>query len=297
MAQTIYSPSAAVRAAERAVEEQKRTKPGEYRSGWDEQLRAVMDRILNREAFSYSLNGDALYRQYRDRAIQDGRMAMADSVGMASALTGGYGNSYAQSVGQQAYQRELDNLADRIPELYALAMNQYRLQSEDLRSQYELLAGRESTEYSRYRDSLDAWQQEADRLWSRYVGERDFDYGNARDAEADRKWQQEYDYTAARDAESDRKWQQQYDYTALRDTMADWKWQQDYNYQAMRDSVADYEWLADFNENKRRYDEEHPAQQPAVKYVHTSSSQTQPKQKEEEEEKKKQGSSNGLVTL
>ena len=75
--------------------------------------------------FNYDVNEDALYQQLKDKYIQQGKLAMEDTIGKASAMTGGYGNSYAQSVGQQAYQGQLDNLNDNIPELYDMALARY----------------------------------------------------------------------------------------------------------------------------------------------------------------------------
>ena len=188
-----YTASQKVLDAEAAMQEQKKTKPGEYTSAYEASLKQVMDRILNREDFHYNLDGDALYRQYRNAAIQNGRLAMADTMGQAAALTGGYGNSYAQAAGQQAYSRQLDSLADRIPELYNLAMNQYRLQTQSLQQKYDLLSGAQQQEYGRYQDALAAWQKEADQLWNIYTDARDTDYNAYRDEIADWKWQQEFD--------------------------------------------------------------------------------------------------------
>ena len=188
-----YTPSQAVTQAAAAVEEQKKKKPGDYRSGWEEKLAEVMERILSREDFRYSLNGDALYRQLRDQAQKNGQLAMADTMGQAAAMTGGYGNSYAQSAGQQAYARQLENLSDRIPELYTLALEQYRQQTQGLYDRYDLLSGAEDRDYSRYRDALNAWQQEADALQQSYRDSLDFDYGAYRDAVSDRQWQAEFD--------------------------------------------------------------------------------------------------------
>lgn len=188
-----YKPSKEVQEAAALVAAQKRQQPGAYQSGWEAQLRALMERILNREDFHYNLNGDALYRQYRDQAARNGQLAMADAMGQAAAMTGGYGNSYAQAAGEQAYSRELDALSDRIPELYALALEQYRQQAEGLQQRYELLAGAEGRDYSRWQDALAAWQKEADSLWGRYADARDFDYSRYRDRVADWKWQTDYD--------------------------------------------------------------------------------------------------------
>lgn len=188
-----YEESGKVLAARAAAEEQSGKKPGQYSSLWDSQIQQAMQDILNREQFRYNLNGDALYRQYREQAMKNGSLAMMDSMGQAAALTGGYGSSYAQSVGQQAYQKELLGLNDRIPELYALAMEQYRQTGQDLLSRYELLSGREKQDYSRYQDGWDAWQTEADRLWSLYDRERGFDYDAYRDLVEDEQWQAEFD--------------------------------------------------------------------------------------------------------
>ncbi len=200
-----YVPSQRTQQAKAALEEQKKSRPAEYRSGWEAQLQELMERILGREEFRYDLDGDALYRQYRDQAMRDGRLAMQDAVGQAAALTGGYGNTYAQSVGQQAYDRQLEKLSGKIPELYALALDQYRQQSQELQNRYNMLSGQERQDYTRYQDALAAWQQEADRLWQDYTDSRDFDYGAYRDGVEDMQWQQEFD-------ENKRRYDQQWDF-------------------------------------------------------------------------------------
>ena len=193
MAKKEYKASSAVTDAKKKLEEHGQKKPDKYVSEYEGALRDAMEKILNQEDFQYRLNGDALYRQYRNQAVKNGQRAMEDTQGQAAALTGGYGNSYAQSVGQQAYARQLEGLADRIPELYSLAMEQYKLQTRGLRDKYDLLAGAQGEEYTRYRDSLAAWQAEADRLQKQYADRRDSDYGAYRDDVADWKWQQEFD--------------------------------------------------------------------------------------------------------
>ena len=132
---------------------------GAYSSQWQQKLDAAMDQILKRQGFSYDPNGDALYQQYKDRYIQGGRMAMMDTLGQAAALTGGYGNSYAQGAGQQAYQSYLQGLNDKIPELYQLALERYDREGEGLYRNYSLLGEREEQDFSRYQQGLDREQQ------------------------------------------------------------------------------------------------------------------------------------------
>jgi peptidoglycan hydrolase-like protein with peptidoglycan-binding domain/uncharacterized membrane protein YgcG len=172
-----YKGSEAVQNAGNALNNHNANKPGEYNSAWQTQLDALMNQIMNREKFSYNFNEDALYQQYKDKYIQQGKMAMADTMGQAAAMTGGYGNSYAQSVGQQAYQGQLDNLNDIVPELYAMALDKYNREGQDLMNQYGLVMDRENLDYGRYRDTVADWQTDRNYLQGVYDSERNFDYG------------------------------------------------------------------------------------------------------------------------
>lgn len=105
-----------------------------------DQLNALYDQIMNRKPFQYDLNGDLLYRQMADRYTQMGQQAMRDATGTAAGLTGGYGNSFATQVGNQAYQQYLTALNDNIPQLYDRAYQAYQDQGNQLLQQYELAA-------------------------------------------------------------------------------------------------------------------------------------------------------------
>ena len=59
-------------------------------------------------------------------------MASEDAVARASAMTGGYGNSYAATTGAQAFNEQMGQLNDVIPELYQLAYNRYAQEGQDL---------------------------------------------------------------------------------------------------------------------------------------------------------------------
>ena len=168
-------------------------KPGEYTSKWQQQLDAAMDKILNREAFSYDLNGDALYRQYKDRAVKNGRLAMKDTMGQAAAMTGGYGSSYAQSAGQQAYQKQMDTLTGQAAQLYDRARQDYDRQGQTDRDRYDLLRQRENSSYNQYKQSLSSWETENQRLWDRYDSLRQQEYQAQRDLIEDQQWQAEFD--------------------------------------------------------------------------------------------------------
>lgn len=136
-----------------------------YAGTYEDQLAQIFDKIQNREPFQYDVNADPLYQQYKDQYIQGGKLAMKDTMGQAAALTGGYGSTYGQQVGQQSYDAYLQNLSAVIPELYGMAYDMYRDKGDDLTKQYGMLGDLRDTEYNRYRDQMSDWnyQQEVAR--------------------------------------------------------------------------------------------------------------------------------------
>lgn len=210
-----YVESDAVRTAKDALNAQLAQKPGAYQSQWQTQLNDVMDKIMNREKFSYDVNGDALYQQYKDKYIQQGKMAMQDTMGQAAAMTGGYGNSYAASVGNQAYQASLQNLNDIVPELYQMAYDRYNQEGQDLLNKYGIVSDRENTDYGRYRDTVSDFNTERDYLANRYDSERSFDYSKYTDGRDFAYGQYSDDrnlaYTDYRAGIADQQWQAEFD--------------------------------------------------------------------------------------
>lgn len=168
-------------------------KPGSFVSKWQQQLDAAMAKILNREDFRYDLNGDALYRQYKDQAVKNGRLAMLDTLGQSAGFTGGYGSSYGQTAAQQSYQKSMDSLAEQAVSLYDRARAEYDRQGERDRADYDLLQQRETGDQSQYEKELAAWQAENSRLWQRYTDLRQRDYTAYRDAISDDRWRAEFE--------------------------------------------------------------------------------------------------------
>lgn len=226
-----YTPSDAVTQAEALLQQQLANKPGEYQSAWQTQLNDTLQKILNREKFSYDLNGDMLYQQYKDQFTTQGKLASMDVAGQAAAMTGGYGNSYAQTVGQQAYQGYLQQLNDKVPELYQLALNQYNAEGDDMYKQASLMAQMEDQDYGRYRDTVSDYYTDLNYLTenARYMSETEYQkalddfnikYASHRDTVADNQWQASFD-------EGVRQYDEQFKYKQEQDKIAnDLAWQQ-----------------------------------------------------------------------
>lgn len=179
-----YTPSQNVLDAYNKLQEQAGTKPSPYVSQWSDQLEELYNQIVSRgkEGFDYDLNGDSLWQQYKDQYVNLGRRAMEDTMGNAASLTGGYGNSYASTAGNQAYQQYLTQLTNMIPELEGRAYERWRDQGEDLYNQYGLAAGRENQDYGRWNDDFNRWMNERNYLTDMYNDERNFDYGSSSDS-------------------------------------------------------------------------------------------------------------------
>lgn len=180
-----YTPGSAVTQAQENLNAYQSNKPADYENRWKDQLDTMLRDILDRKEFSYHVNADPLFQQYRDQYIRNGQLAMRDTMGQAAQLTGGYGNSYADQAGQQAYNSYMQGLNDRIPELYDLAMQAYNNKTSDMMNRYSLMGNQEGKEYSRYQDSVNAYNAELERLQNLFNTERSYDYGQYRDKVAD----------------------------------------------------------------------------------------------------------------
>lgn len=195
----------------------------------------IMNKILNREQFSYDLNGDAFYQQYKDKYVQQGKMAMQDTMGQAAAMTGGYGNSYAATVGNQAYQASLENLNDIVPELYQMAYDRYNQEGQDMLNKYSMLSDDRATQYGEWTDGYNRLATDRGYYADQYDAERNYDYS---------KYADDRDFSYGQYADD-----RNFGYN---------QWADGYNmaYGEHRDAIADKQWQANFDEAQRQYEEQ-----------------------------------------
>ena len=162
-----------------------------FESNYSAQIDELLNKILNRDSFSYNAQEDPLYQQYASAYEREGQRAMNDTLAAAAASAGGM-NSYAISAAQQAQNYYGAQLGDKIPELYQLA---YQMYLDDIDMQVQdlgLVQQMDDTQYGRYRDTMSDWRDD-----------RDFAYGAYRDDVGDYQWQLGFDYNTGRDTISD----------------------------------------------------------------------------------------------
>lgn len=262
-----YKESESVKSAHEALSGL--TAPEAYTSAYNERIDAIMDEILNRKPFSYDFNGDALYNQYRDEYTRLGKLAMDDTVTRANAATGGFGNSYAVTAGNQAYQSYLAKLSDIMPELYDAAYRRYADEGTALKEKYALLSDAEANEYGRYRDMLGDYLNERAYLTDIYNSERAFDYGKWSDEESakfqkwradvgDAQYTDQFAYQKDRDTVSDEWRKKEWDYGVEQDAL-----DRDYRERTTKEESA--QWWANYNLQKSQADREAALSEAAIR--------------------------------
>lgn len=198
-----YDPSGnqAYQEALRRMQETEGTRP-EYQDSYSRQLKDLYDKIMGREKFQYDAANDPLYQQYRQMYVQQGRQAMADTMGLAAGLTGGYGSTYSQAAGQQQYDAYLQQLNQVVPELYAQARQAYNDEGDRMLQQYQLTGDLRDDEYSRYQDRLSNWYKDLSYQADRADTEYSRGAENWRNAESAGRQDREFAYQQKKDAYS-----------------------------------------------------------------------------------------------
>lgn len=217
----VYKPSSQAQNAQNQLTKWEQNKPGKYESAYGQQIEDLLASVLDREEFQYDISSDPLYQQMKEQYMVLGNRAMRDTMGQAAALTGGYGSSYSQTVGQQSYEASLSGLQSLAPQLYELAYQRYQDTGADMRKNLSLLQALDEAAYGRYRDTvgdyytdrdyyagradewydrdfsqyesaLASWQKEQEAAYQKAKDDRDFAYQKEKDAQAQKNWEKEY---------------------------------------------------------------------------------------------------------
>jgi len=242
--QVVSAPAAPVGAAD----------PGEIRQAapsvqdYARQLEDIYQQYVARQPFSYDMENDPLYRHYRDQYVTQGQRAMQDTMGQAAALTGGYGSTYADVAGQQAYGAYLQQLSALVPELYGKAWERYQAEGDRLKEQYSMVGEMAQTAYDREQDAYNrqkaeeqtAYDREQDAYnrqqaeeqtaydreqdaYNRQMAEEQTAYDREQDEYNRQKAEEQTAYDREQDAYNRQKAQEQTEYDRLQDEL---HWQQ-----------------------------------------------------------------------
>lgn len=168
--------------------------PGEAQAAaaspdYEAELQQLYRAISSRGNFHYDPGSDSLFQSVAADYQRRGALAMRDTIGQAAALTGGYANSYAQSVGQQQYDAYLQSLSRLLPEFVSMAYQRYTDEGRAMEERYAMAREAEAAAYQRSRDAA-ADEAAADALA----------YQRGRDAAADALAADKLGYQRTQDA-------------------------------------------------------------------------------------------------
>ena len=159
-----FNTPASVTQADRYLKEQlEKIQSG--KTSYSDQLNEIMNAIMNREKFSYDVDTDPLFQQALASAMNSGKQAMQDTIGQASALTGGYGSTYATTAGNQAYNSFIEDAYNNLPQYYQMAMEAYQMEGDEMYRQFGMVSDLDNKEYDRYLSAYDATYQHRNRLY------------------------------------------------------------------------------------------------------------------------------------
>lgn len=132
-----------------------------------QQYNKALRDITERKPFEYDLSNDMLFQQAKEQYQAMGKTAMADTIGQASAMTGGYGNSYATTAGNQAYQAHLRELNNSIGDYYAMALSSYNNETDRLNGVFSTLSADRGNELNEWGSNWNVYNS----LYSLYQNE------------------------------------------------------------------------------------------------------------------------------
>lgn len=171
----------------------------QYSDPFGDKLDEMINEWNNREKFSYSYESDPLYLMARDNAVKSGDRAMRDTMGRASAMTGGYGNSYAQAVGQQAYDAYLQELNNTAPDFMNAAYERYQDDAAKELQEIALVQQQRENDLSKWQTEYQKELDYANSILSQEQEEAKLAYDVINETNDYNKWLAERDLAAAKE--------------------------------------------------------------------------------------------------
>lgn len=161
-----------------------------YENAFAQQQKDLLDRILNREDFSWSKETDPQWSSYKKSYLREGDRATANALAQASAASGGRPSSYAVNAATQAGDYYAAKLNDVIPTLYQQAyeryLDEYNMKLKDLNAVNQ----QEQLDYAKYLDRLGQFNTDRGFAYQNYAD----DYDRLRSQLADVQGQDKIDY-------------------------------------------------------------------------------------------------------
>ena len=200
------------------------SRPDAFASKYESQISDLLNQIYGDKGFSYTakdLQNDDLYKMYAQQYAANASRSMRDTMGAAQAASGGYGSSYSQQVGQQAYDQTMSGLNDKVLDFWDRAFDVYKNTQSNRYNQLNAFQTQDNTDYSRYRDTVNDWQTDRAYALNGLQGEQSADI-NAYNATSSNYWNGMNYYSGLYDSEKNT------DFSAYQQDQTDAQWEKEY---------------------------------------------------------------------
>lgn len=171
--------------------------PGEYKSQYSDQINQAQNKLnqINKNGFRYDFTKDAAYEQYKNRYERGAQLASEDAASQAASRSGGFGNSWSASAGQNAYQSTMNGLAGVSNDLYNQAYGEYNQRKNDLSNQIGALQQQDALAQQAHREKQSAYESQLAYAQNEYTNA--LNQKQAKQRQSDSWWQTGLNIAAA----------------------------------------------------------------------------------------------------
>ena len=202
-----YSESENLKASRDELAEIESGRPSEYQSKYDDEISQLINELGETKKFNYDVESDPLWHSIKDQYQRNAILGMQNAMGDAANLTGGYGSSNAVIAGQQAYQQNISEMTDIIPELQNTALNAWQANRGALTDNLYALMNADDADYNKWLNEYNMWATDreyyaqkvanmSDEEFNRYLAElsswesdRAYYAGQKQQAVANQQWE------------------------------------------------------------------------------------------------------------
>ncbi len=162
--------------AEKSYDEWKKDKEPKFNGTYKDEIDKTRIALENRN-FVYDVDSDEAYKKYKESVKSSAELALADAMGEAASLNGGYSTSYAQLAGQAAYTNTMKSADEKVLEFYKEAYDRFSDETDNIEDRLDILLEMDDAEWDRYVDMLEEYNEEGERLFDqlREMSDEEFD--------------------------------------------------------------------------------------------------------------------------
>lgn len=159
-----------------------------FDSKYDSILQDLVNKANNYEDFTYDVESDPLYGQYRKQYLREGDRATRDALAKMAASNGGQVSTSAAAAASQAGDYYAAQLSDKVPELEQRAYSKYMDEYNRILSNLQATQSQEQLDYNKYLNAYQQWLTDRNQAYQQYLDKFGMMQSNLGALESDRNF-------------------------------------------------------------------------------------------------------------